>query len=105
MEDLIVELVTSIVVAVLAFIVGMFKERQYDIKMEDAYVKNKLLFDVSGTVVKAVDEKLYNEMEDAIKKMKEAYESPMFTTASFNTIVKECKDVFDRAQVLIKSRG
>ncbi|MBR4846071.1 MAG: hypothetical protein IKU98_06590 [Bacteroidaceae bacterium] len=105
MEDLIVELVTSVVVAVLAFVVGIFRERQYDIKMEDVYVKNKLFFDVSGMVVKALDEKLYNEMEEAITKMKVAYESPTFTTASFNAIVKECKDVFDRAQVLIKSRG
>lgn len=105
MEDLIVELVTSIVVAVLAFIVGMFKERQYDIKMEDAYVKNKLLFDVSGMVIKALDEKLYNEMEDSVKKMQEAYESPKFTNKAFQEIVKECKDVFDRAQLLIKSRG
>lgn len=105
MDDLIVELVTSVVVAILAFVVGIFKERQYDLKMEDIYVKNKLFFDVSGMVVKAIDEKLYNEMDEAVKRMKEAYESPTFTTAAFNSIVKECKDVFDRAQVLIKSRG
>ena len=36
--------------------------------------------------------------------MKEAYESTSFTTQAFTEIVKECKDVFDRAQILLKKR-
>lgn len=104
MDSMLVELITAIVVAVIGYVIGIFKDRQYNLKVEDVYNKYKLIFDVSGVVIKTIDEKLYTEMEEAIAKMKEAYESTSFTTQAFNEIVKECKDVFDRAQILLKKR-
>ena len=104
MDSMLVELITAIVVAVIGYVVGIVKERQYDLAIEDTYSKYKLIFDISGTVIKMVDEKLYTEIEEAIAKMDEAYKSPTFTTAMFNQIVKESKDVFDRAQILLKKR-
>ena len=92
-------------VAILGYVIGIIKDRQTNLNFEDKYVKYKLLFDVSGTVIKAMDNKLYTEMEEAIAKIKEAYESPTFTTQAFNSIIKECKDVFDRAQELLKKRA
>ena len=99
------EMITAIIVAILGYVIGIIKERQTNLNFEDKYVKYKLLFDVSGTVIKAMDNKLYTEMEEAIAKIKEAYESPTFTTQAFNSIIKECKDVFDRAQELLKKRA
>ena len=104
MSEQLLELIIAIIVAVIGYVIGIFKDRQYNIKVEDVYNKYKLLFDVSGAVIKTIDEKLYVEMEEAIAKMKEAYESTSFTTQAFNEIVKECKDVFDRAQILLKKR-
>lgn len=104
MDELLIEMVTAIVVAVLGYIIGIFKDRQTNLKIEDTYIKYKLIFDVSGAVIRTMDEKLYVEMEEAIAKMKEAYESPAMTTAMFNEIVRECKDVFNRAQELLKKR-
>ena len=104
MDELLVEMVTAIVVAILGYIVGIIKERQYDLKIEDLYVKYKMIFDISGDIIHALDEKLYVEMEEAIAMMKEAYESPTMSTAMFNKIVKESKDVFDRVNVLLKGR-
>lgn len=101
MDNLLVECIVAIVVAILGYIVGIFKDRQYELSIEDKYVKYKLIFDVSGAVVKTLDEKLYSEMEEAIVKMKQAYESPEFTTKMFQEIVKESTDVFDRVQELI----
>lgn len=99
------EMITAIMVAILGYVIGIIKDRQTNLNFEDKYVKYKLLFDVSGTVIKAMDNKLYTEMEEAIAKIKEAYESPTFTTQAFNSIIKECKDVFDRAQELLKKRA
>lgn len=99
------EMITAIMVAIIGYIIGIIKDRQTNLNFEDKYVKYKLLFDVSGTVIKAMDNKLYTEMEEAIAKIKEAYESPTFTTQAFNSIIKECKDVFDRAQELLKKRA
>ena len=99
------ETITAIMVAILGYVIGIIKDRQTNLNFEDKYVKYKLLFDVSGTVIKAMDNKLYTEMEEAIAKIKEAYESPTFTTQAFNSIIKECKDVFDRAQELLKKRA
>ena len=104
MNEQLLELITAIIVAVIGYVIGIVKERQYDLAIEDKYSKYKLLFEVSGAVIKTVDEKLYVEIEEAIAKMDEAYKSPTFTTAAFNSIVKECKDVFDRAQILLKKR-
>ena len=105
MNEQLLELITAIIVAVIGYVIGIVKERQYDLAIEDKYSKYKLVFDVSGAVIKTVDEKLYTEIEEAIAKMDEAYKSPTFTTAMFNSIVKESKDVFDRAQVLLKNRS
>ena len=99
------EMITAIMVAILGYAIGIIKDRQTNLNFEDKYVKYKLLFDVSGTVIKAMDNKLYTEMEEAIAKIKEAYESPTFTTQAFNSIIKECNDVFDRAQELLKKRA
>ena len=99
------EMITAIMVAIIGYIIGIITDRQTNLNFEDKYVKYKLLFDVSGTVIKAMDNKLYTEMEEAIAKIKEAYESPTFTTQAFNSIIKECKDVFDRAQELLKKRA
>ena len=99
------EMITAIMVAIIGYVIGIIKDRQTNLNFEDKYVRYKLLFDVSGTVIKAMDNKLYTEMEEAIAKIKEAYESPTFTTQAFNSIIKECKDVFDRAQELLKKRA
>lgn len=105
MDTLIYEIVVTIVTAVIGYFIGIFKERQYDIKIEDLYSKYKLFFKISGLMLKQVDEKLYYEIEEAINKMQTAYESESFTTKAFNEIVLECKDVFDRAQIVLKNRS
>jgi len=105
MDTLLSEMIFAIVTAIIGYVVGVFKDRQYNLKMEDLYGKYKLFFDISGNVLKAVDEKLYGEIEEAIAKMKAAYESEAFTTKAFNEIVLECKDVFDRAQYVLKNRS
>ena len=105
MNEQLLELIMAIIVAVIGYVIGIVKERQYDLAIEDIYSKYKLIFDISGTVIKMVDEKLYTEIEEAIAKMDEAYKSPTFTTAMFNQIVKESKDVFDRAEALLKKRA
>ena len=98
MDNLLVECIVAIVVAILGYIVGIFKDRQYNLKIEGLYARYKLFFDVCGAVIKMVDEKLYIEMEQALAEMKESYESLEFTTQDFNQVVKEWKDVFERAQ-------
>ena len=75
MSEQLLELIIAIIVAVIGYVIGIFKDRQYNLKVEDVYNKYKLLFDVSGAVIKTVDEKLYVEMEEAIAKMKEAQEA------------------------------
>jgi hypothetical protein len=105
MDAMLSELIIAITTAVIGYVIGIFKDRQYNLKMEDLYSKYKMFFTVSGVLLKQVDEKLYHEVEEAIQKMQMAYQSESFTTKAFNEIVLECKDVFDRAQYLIKNRS
>ena len=105
MDAMLSESIVAIVTAIIGYIVGKFKERQYNLKVEDLYSKYKLFFDISGSILKTMDAKLYSELEEAIAKMKGAYESESFTTQAFNEIVLECKDVFDRAQIILKNRS
>lgn len=105
MEHLLTEMIVAIVVAVIGYVVGLMKERQTNLKIEDAYAKYKLFFDVCGNVIKTIDADLYRELDEAITRMRVAYESEAFTVQAFNEIVKECADVFARAQILIKNRG
>lgn len=105
MDELWTELLVALLTAVISVAITWFRREAYDIKFEDLYSKYKMVFDVSGELVRALDEKLYEEMDDCVKKMKQAYESPEFTPSAFIGIVKECKDVFDRANELIKNRS
>lgn len=105
MQEIITEIALAVGAGVAAYFVGIFKDRQYNLKIEDLYSKYKLLFNVSGALIKTLDEKLYVEMEQAITKMQTAYTSEGFTTKSFNQIVKECADVFNRAEELLKNRS
>ena len=105
MEDLWTELLIAIISAVVSVFIGWFKRSDYDVKCEDLYAKYAMVFQVSGELVRALDEKLYVEMEDCIKKLTLAYQSPEFTPNMFNQIVKESKDVFDRVNELIKNRS
>ena len=101
LAEFLVALVTAIISAVLTWV----RKNAYDIKFEDLYVKYSMMFQVSGELVKSIDEKLYKEMEDCVKKLTLAYQSPEFTTAMFNSLVKEAQEVFDYVDDLLKNRG
>lgn len=102
MEGLLTEFLVAVLTAFVSIVLTWFRREAYDIRFEDLYSKYRMVFEVSGELVKAMDEKLYVEMGDCVQKMKQAYESPEFTPSMFNQIVKECKDVFDRAEQLLK---
>lgn len=104
MDEIIYTVIVAIIVAVIGGVIGWTKRQGYDEKFENIYIKYKLIFDVSGTIVQAIDAQLYQEMKEALAKMKEAYESPEFTVSQFNEIVKECQDVFDRVNELLADR-
>ena len=99
--DIIVAVVTALASV---FITWMTKNRN-DIWFEDLYSKYTLVFQVSGAAIEAIDEQLYIEMKECVEKLTLAYQSPQFTTAMFNSLVKEAKDVFDRVEILLKNRG
>lgn len=105
MNEMLAELIVAIITAVIGYIIGIFKDRQYNLKVEGIYSKYKLLFKVSGAMLRVKDEQLYHEVEEAIERMQTAYQDESFTTKDFNEIVLECKDVFDRAQVVLNRRG
>lgn len=105
MESLWTELLVAVITALISVVITWTKKEQIDIAVEDKYAKYALVFQVSGELIRALDEKLYVEMDEALKKMRLAYQSPEFTTKMFQEIVKESKDVFDRANELIKNRS
>jgi len=105
MDELWTELLVAIITAVISVAITWSKREGYDIKFEDKYMKYKMIFDISGELVRALDEQLYDEMADCVKLMTKAYESTEFTPSMFNQIVKESKDVFDRVNVLLKKRS
>lgn len=104
MDEIVYTLIVAVVCAVVSFAIGWTKRKGWDLKAEDLYSKYKLLFDISGNLIQTIDPTLYQEMKEAVEKMTEAYQSTSFTPDMFNEIVKECKDVFDRAQTLLGNR-
>lgn len=101
LAEFLVALITATITAVLTWM----RKNSYDIKFEDKYAKYSMLYQVSGEVVKSIDEKLYKEMEDCIKQLTLAYQSPEFTTSMFNSLVKEAQELFDYVEDLLKNRG
>lgn len=94
--------VLAVITAIIGYGIGWTKKKGYDIAFEDVYAEHRLFFEVAGQMVAEMDEKLYKELEEAVTAMRTAYESPSFTTESFQLIVAECEDVFQRARELIK---
>ena len=106
MDEIIYTVIMAIIVALIGALIGWTKRKGYDTKFENIYIKYKMVFEIAGALVKTYDEALYNELNDALTKMKNAYESPEFTADQFNEIVKECQDVLNRVDELLnKHKG
>ena len=106
MDEIIYTVIVAIIVAVISGVIGWTKRKGYDTKFENIYIKYKMVFEIAGALIKAYDEPLYNELNEALAKMKSAYESPEFTADQFNEIVKECQDVLNRVDELLnKHKG
>lgn len=106
MDEIIYTVIVAIVVALIGALIGWTKRKGYDTKFENIYIRYKMVFEIAGALIKAYDEALYNELNDALTKMKNAYESPEFTADQFNEIVKECQDVLNRVDELLnKHKG
>lgn len=104
MDEMIYALIIGIACVVIGTAITWTKKKGYDDKVTDLYEKYRIVFTLSGALIKSVDEKLYNEMEEAINKMTEAYNSPNFTPSMLEDIIKECQDVFDRVQEIIDGK-
>lgn len=106
MDEIIYTVIVAIIVALIGALIGWTKRKGYDTKFENIYIKYKMVFEIAGALIKAYDEALYNELNDALTKMRSAYESPEFTADQFNEIVKECQDVLNRVDELLnKHKG
>ena len=106
MDEIIYTVIMAIIVALIGALIGWTKRKGYDTKFENIYIKYKMVFEIAGALIKTYDEALYNELNDALTKMKNAYESPEFTADQFNEIVKECQDVLNRVDELLnKHKG
>ena len=106
MDEIIYTVIVAIIVALIGALIGWTKRKGYDTKFENIYIKYKMVFEIAGALIRTYDEALYNELNDALTKMKNAYESPEFTADQFNEIVKECQDVLNRVDELLnKHKG
>lgn len=103
--EFLAEFLVALITAAISAILTWMRKNAHDIKFEDMYVKYSMMFQVSGELVKSIDEKLYKEMEDCVKKLTLAYQSPEFTTSMFNSLVKEAQELFDYIEDLLKNRG
>lgn len=105
METVFMELATAVASVLAGWIIGIIRERQVNLDLEDEYARCKLFLEVSGNVLEAIDPKLHAEVVEAVACMRNAYESEAFTQQAFNAIVKECRDVFVRARELVGNRS
>ena len=106
MDEIIYTVIMAIIVALIGALIGWTKRKGYDTKFENIYIKYKMVFEIAGALIRTYDEALFNELNDALTKMKNAYESPEFTADQFNEIVKECQDVLNRVDELLnKHKG
>lgn len=106
MDEIIYTVIVAIIVALIGALIGWTKRKGYDTKFENIYIRYKMVFEIAGALIRTYDEALYNELNEALTKMKNAYESPEFTADQFNEIVKECQDVLNRVDELLnKHKG
>lgn len=95
----------TVIIGIACVVIGAgiywFKKSGYDTKAEEVYKKYQYIFTFAGVLVKSIDEQLYKEMQEALDKMKEAYESGTVTPSELEEIIKECEDVYERVQELL----
>lgn len=103
MDDLIYGLILAIVAAIVAYLIGYSKRKGWDDEISDKIESYNFLFTVIGTVIRSLDEKLYNEMSQVIDKLNAMYQTENVTAQDIQQVIDEAKDVFDRAKDLYHS--
>ena len=83
MDSLIYGLILAIVAAIVAYLIGYSKRKGWDDAIGEKIETYNFLFTVMGTIIRSIDEKLYNEMTQVIDKLNamldEVYADPEFT--------------------------
>lgn len=98
MDSLIYGLILAIVAAIVAYLIGYSKRKGWDDAIGEKIETYNFLFTVMGTIIRSIDEKLYNEMTQVIDKLNAMYESGNVTAQDIRQVIDEAKDVFDRAK-------
>lgn len=103
MDDLIYGLILAIVAAIVAYLIGYSKRKGWDDTISDKIESYNFLFTVMGTIIRSLDEQLYNEMSQVIDKLNAMYQTENVTAQDIQQVIDEAKDVFDRAKDLYHS--
>lgn len=103
MDELIYGLILAIVAAIVAYLIGYSKRKGWDDTISDKIESYNFLFTVTGTIIRSLDEKLYNEMSQVIDKLNAMYQTENVTAQDIQQVIDEAKDVFDRAKDLYHS--
>ena len=103
MDELIYGLILAIVAAIVAYLIGYSKRKGWDDTISDKIESYNVLFTVMGTIIRSLDEKLYNEMSQVIDKLNAMYQTENVTAQDIQQVIDEAKDVFDRAKDLYHS--
>ncbi len=103
MDELIYALLLTIVAAIVAYLIGYSKRKGWDDTISDKIESYNFLFTVIGTVIRSLDEKLYNEMTQVLDKLNAMYQTENVTAQDIQQVIDEAQDVFDRAKELYQS--
>lgn len=96
------ELYIGLVVAIATAIVGYFIIKiRSDGRAETFYNTYQVFFALTGQIIKNFDEKLYDEMKEVSELLAIIYKNPEFTESDLKEVLKEAKDVYDRAKKLM----
>lgn len=98
MDSLIYGLILAIVAAIVAYFIGYSKRKGWDDTVSEKIETYNFVFTVIGTIIRSIDEKLYNEMSQVLDKLNSMYESGDVTAKDIQQVIDEAKDVFDRAK-------
>lgn len=105
MDQIVLEFIGAIVIAIVAFVIGWLVNNGYYSKVQGMFEAMCNTFDNFGEVIKSYDAQLYSEFEACINTLKASFADNALTMAEFTAIYKTFIPLYKRVLAIIAKIG
>lgn len=104
MDSFIYGIILAVIAVVLTYFITKSKGDNPNLTLKEKLKNYSTLFAIIGSVIKSVDEELYDEMDDVLKALNDLYDRGVVKSSDVQMLLDEAEDVFNRALELYNSR-